>query len=193
VARDGGAQLRGWLRAAAASAGRCVLVPGGGAFADAVRGAQRAIGFDDATAHRMALLSMDQAATMYCGLEPDLEPVSTIQEIEQALAGGRCPVWMPSMLACEASEIGASWDTTSDSLAAWLAIALRAEGLALVKSCAVPRPLPDAAALAQAGIVDAELPRWLAGSGLRFECLAAGEQDNLAGLVAIDSRDRSKR
>ncbi len=52
--------LRPWLAAIGAAAGRVVLVPGGGPFADTVRSAQAAMGFDDLAAHRMALLAMAQ-------------------------------------------------------------------------------------------------------------------------------------
>ena len=38
--------------------GRAVIAPGGGAFADAVRVAQRRDGFSDVAAHRMAILAM---------------------------------------------------------------------------------------------------------------------------------------
>ena len=52
-------QLKDWIGAVAAQAGRIVLVPGGGPFADAVRDAQARMGFDDGAAHRMALLAME--------------------------------------------------------------------------------------------------------------------------------------
>ena len=51
-----------WLDTLAAWGGPLILVPGGGPFADCVRVAQAAIGFDDAAAHRMALLAMEQFA-----------------------------------------------------------------------------------------------------------------------------------
>ena len=53
--------LRGWLAVLArAGRGRAVVVPGGGRYADAVRAEQQRWGFDDSTAHSMALLAMDQ-------------------------------------------------------------------------------------------------------------------------------------
>ena len=49
-----------WLRALASCAGHVVIVPGGGPFADAVRVTQHRMGFDDRTAHHIALLAMEQ-------------------------------------------------------------------------------------------------------------------------------------
>ena len=49
-----------------------------------------------------------------------------------------------------------SWDVTSDSIAAWVAIKLRATQLVLLKSCGIPRV--SVTELAGLGIVDAYLP-----------------------------------
>ena len=45
-----------------------VIVPGGGAFADQVRSAQQQFQFNDHTAHKMALLAMQQMALLINGL-----------------------------------------------------------------------------------------------------------------------------
>ena len=47
-------QCDAWLDAIMAR-GNCVVVPGGGAYADAVRSAQKLKNFSDAVAHRLAL------------------------------------------------------------------------------------------------------------------------------------------
>ena len=66
VVKLGGALERdGDLRAvldtlAGAGAGRLVIVPGGGTFADLVRERQRNWRFDNGTAHAMAVLAMAQ-------------------------------------------------------------------------------------------------------------------------------------
>ena len=43
--------LKSWIDAVAACAGRVVVVPGGGPFAETVRVAQPKMGFDDRAAH----------------------------------------------------------------------------------------------------------------------------------------------
>src|SRR3569833_3928332 len=65
VLKLGGAQARGgrltdWLDAVLRHAGRLVVVPGGGPFADVVRASQAEIGIDDAAAQEMAMLAVRQ-------------------------------------------------------------------------------------------------------------------------------------
>jgi len=114
--------LRAWLDVCASvGAGRMVIVPGGGPFADAVRALQPQQGFDDASAHRMALLAMEQFGRMLIGMHPRLVAADSASAIGYALARSEVPVWMPSAMALACADIPASWNVTSDSLAAWLA------------------------------------------------------------------------
>lgn len=126
--------LRRWLDAIAAGAGRVVLVPGGGPFADAVRAAQQALGFDDATAHAMALLAMAQYGIFLAGRNAALVPAETAHAIAEALDAEKVPVWLPPRTLGPADGVAASWDVTADSLALWLAARLGAPALLLVKS-----------------------------------------------------------
>src|SRR5262249_61715091 len=72
----------------------------------------------------MALLAMEQYGRMLCGLQPGLAPAASLAAIERTRRAGSVPVWMPARLALSRPEIAATWDITSDSLAAWLAGAL---------------------------------------------------------------------
>src|SRR5262249_5412461 len=130
--------LRPWLEALKECGGHVVLVPGGGPFADVVRDAQQRCGFDDRAAHRLALIAMEQYGLMPCGPEPAPRPAATRAAIARVLGAGGVPVWQPTRMVLGRKEIPESWDVTSDSLAAWLAATLRAEGLLLVKSATIP-------------------------------------------------------
>ncbi len=145
--------------------GRVVIVPGGGPFADQVRSAQAFWAFDDATAHRMAVLAMDQYGLLMTGLRPDLVPVFTEAEIRRALGEARVPVWMPSVMLRDGFELPRCWEVTSDSLAAWFATRLGASRLLLVKSVDVDASEISAAHLAKRDVVDATLPSLVARSG----------------------------
>jgi dihydroneopterin aldolase len=143
--------LADWLKVLAQAGGRSVIVPGGGPFADQVRNLQRELGFDDATAHHLALLAMEQFGRILAALQPGLAPASNREEIDKALDSGQVPVWMPTEMTLDRPEIPESWQVTSDSLAAWLAGALNADRLVLVgrsppPSCLVwawsTRPFP---------------------------------------------------
>lgn len=141
---------------------RHIVVPGGGAFADAVRTAQQEFGFGDVTAHHRALAAMEMSARALVSSAPRFECASTLADFDRAWQRERTPVWLPLALAAPAPDIPATWDVTSDSLAAWLANHVDAAELLLVKSCAIPEPLAhDAAALAAAGIVDPCFTRYV--------------------------------
>ncbi|KQT47761.1 uridylate kinase [Methylobacterium sp. Leaf456] len=136
------------------------IVPGGGPFADAVRTAQAALGFDDALAHRLALDAMGRMAEVFCALEPQLAVAASVEAVASALAYGRCVVWDPAALKAGCPDIPESWAVTSDSLALWLATRLGADRCILEKSA--PVPVADVQALAAAGLVDAAFPRFAA-------------------------------
>ena len=106
-----------------------VVVPGGGSFADAVRDADRRFGLGDSAAHWMAILGMDQ----YGHLLAELAPGAALVARRRELARGRLNVLLPSAWFRRVDPLPHSWDVTSDSIAAWLARALRARHLLLVK------------------------------------------------------------
>ncbi len=114
-----------------------VIVPGGGAFADQVRLAQQHWQFDDTTAHHMALLAMQQMALMFKGLKPDFVIAHTVAAIQDQLGRQKTVIWSPDITELDNAGIEASWDITSDSLAAWLAKTLSATELILIKSAAI--------------------------------------------------------
>jgi aspartokinase-like uncharacterized kinase len=171
-----GGRLREWLDAIRSQAWRVVLVPGGGPFADVVRRLQGEIGFDDLAAHEMAMAAMSQFGRALQSLRPGFELVASAEDIQAALAIGKTPIWSPERMAL-AANLPASWDITSDSLAAWLAGALRAERLILVKHAA---SAGSVAALAAAGFVDPAFPGYLAASGARAFLATPDEAHRLA-------------
>jgi 5-(aminomethyl)-3-furanmethanol phosphate kinase len=175
--------LARWVEAVAAAATPIVVVPGGGAFAEAVRLAQARQGFDDLTAHNMALLAMQQAGLMLGAMSPRLVPSETEEDIATVLDGGKVPVWLPVRLAGEARDIASDWTLTSDGLAAWLAARIGARAVWLVKSVAPPSSRTSAAALAKAGIVDAEFARLVGLHTLDWRILGPGEE-GLASCAA---------
>ena len=102
-------------------------MPGGARFADAVREADRRFGLAAATSHRMAILGMEQFGWLLSELIPGAE-----RRADLAPAGaGRTTVLLPAALPLDA--LPASWDVTSDSIAAWVADRVGAGRLVLVK------------------------------------------------------------
>jgi 5-(aminomethyl)-3-furanmethanol phosphate kinase len=131
-----------------------VIVPGGGIFADQVRQAQQQWQFDDRTAHLMSILAMQQMALLFKALKPRFNIADSISELCGQNAQQSASIWSPDKLELDQAGIPSSWDITSDSLAAWLAKTLGADGLILVKSGNIDADL-DVLKLVQQQVVDA--------------------------------------
>jgi aspartokinase-like uncharacterized kinase len=159
-----GPHLNNWLAAIAAEAGSIAIVPGGGPFADAVRTVQASIGFDDRAAHAMAMMAMTQYGCALQSLNPALRLAASRSAILRALKDGKVPVWSPEPMA-RAAALPETWELTSDSLAAWLAGALGAGRLLLVKHGRFEGAALDAHHLAARGVVDPLFARYLKESG----------------------------
>ncbi len=159
-------RLRAWIAAIAACAGRTVVVPGGGPFADAVRAAQVRMGFGDRAAHRMALLAMEQYGCALAALDERLLLANSLESIRLGLSDRRVPVWQPTQMAVDDAAIPQSWDVTSDSLAAWLAARMGAARLVLVKHVEIRGKAVRAADLAACDIVDRAFADFLMASGI---------------------------
>ena len=152
--------LKDWIEAIGACAGRIVVVPGGGPFADAVRDAQARMGFDDGAAHHMALLAMEQYGCTLASGRKEFTLAASHAAIDRAVAAKQVPVWLPTHMVL-AADIPASWEITSDSLAAWLATKLGARRLLLVKHVEAAAPAARVQDLVARGVVDPAFPRFL--------------------------------
>jgi aspartokinase-like uncharacterized kinase len=161
-----GSHIKDWLTAIAAEAGSIAIVPGGGPFADAVRTAQTSMGYDDRAAHVMALMAMAQFGRALQSLNPALRLAASRSSILRALKEHKVPVWSPEQMA-RAAALPETWELTSDSLAAWLAGALGAGHLLLIKHGHFETKTVDAHDLVARRVVDPLFPRYLKDSGVR--------------------------
>ena len=112
---------------------RLAIVPGGGPFADAVRQIFRRVKIGDDAAHWMAVLGMDQYAHALAARLPNAVLVDAAEAITAAVKTGRLPVVAPYRWLRGADPLPHSWDVTSDSIAAWIAGALEARRIVLIK------------------------------------------------------------
>jgi aspartokinase-like uncharacterized kinase len=161
-----------------------LVVPGGAGFADAVREADGRFGLRAAAAHRMAILGMEQFGWLLSELIPDAVRCSELAAVRE-LADRRTAVLLPAGLPLDG--LPASWQVTSDAIAAWVADAVGAGRLVLVKALdglfADGEPLArlsaaELAALRAAGRaeeVDEHLPAVL--ERARFETWVIGGRD----------------
>jgi aspartokinase-like uncharacterized kinase len=179
-----------------------LVVPGGAGFADAVRDADRRFALPPETAHRMALLGMEQFGWVLGELIPQAVRCADLTQA-RAPAAGRAAVLLPAGL--DPDGLPASWQVTSDSIAAWVAGRVGAGRLVLVKAVeglyadwpARGEPLArlsvsQLAALRAAGRaagVDEHLPAALGRA--RFETWVIGGRDP-ARLVALLDRGTTR-
>lgn len=129
-----------WLNLIAEQgAGRLVIVPGGGVFADCVRQQQQQLLLSDAVAHTMAIMAMQQMALLFQDLQPDLVIANSLEQIQSQLSKHQTVIWSPNINWLNKHQIPENWDVSSDSLAAFLTSRLGAEHLIMVKSVVPPQ------------------------------------------------------
>ena len=167
--------------------GKVVIVPGGGKFADAIRQCQIRNGFDDISAHKMALLAMEQYARLFKERVPELQLVDDISAIHACEVNKRIAVWLPYKMVVGASDIPASWEVTSDGLAAWLAIKLQYSSLILVKSVSMPTNYSTYEELAARGLIDTFLVQLQADSSLDINWMEKNEAELLPAVLKNES------
>jgi aspartokinase-like uncharacterized kinase len=164
---EGALRTVGAAIAAAAERDQLVVIPGGGPFADSVRTFAERHPLSHTAAHWMAILGMDQFAFALAEQIPRAKVVDDQLGIQRAWQEGRVPVLAPSRWLRAADELPHSWDVTSDSLSAYLAMLLGAERLVLIKAKAGGEELLDR-------YFSKALP-----SGMRCDVLAWEEMERL--------------
>jgi 5-(aminomethyl)-3-furanmethanol phosphate kinase len=145
--------------AAAARRRRLLIVPGGGPFADAVRSFAVREPISDDAAHWMAILAMDQYAHVLAERIPGAVLVEEVGAIGAALGAVGVAVLAPSRWLRAADVLPHRWSVTSDSIAAFIAGALDADRLVLIKPSAAAGTPADAQVDAHfASVLPAGLP-----------------------------------
>jgi aspartokinase-like uncharacterized kinase len=162
------ATLGQWL-AAQSSAGN-VLIAGGGALADVIRRTDATHGLGGQIAHELCVELLGVTARLLEALLAGRAPRTSFSDLQEQRAANRLPACSvldarDFLVEVESTapltSLPHTWDVTSDSIAAWVACALAADELVLLKSGEPPRDpsgQPSLSALATAGYVDRYFP-----------------------------------
>jgi len=141
---------------------RVVLVAGGGPAAELIRVLDDLHSLGDETAHRLALKAMELSSHILAALLARAAVVRDRDGLRSIWSDGSIPILAPSLIWDEIESSGEdvppmSWDTTSDSIAARIAVHLAADRLILLKSAPLPEGAVRHEAAAQ-GLVDPIFP-----------------------------------
>ncbi len=160
-----------------------LLVCGGSDAADVVRRWHETHALDEEQSHWLAMESIRLNQRLLLTLIPDLRLVSNRAAAESAWSRGRIPLLdLMAFVSIEEShaERGTSlphtWDVTSDSLAAWVAIRWPASRFVLLKSAELP-PLKNLTQLANSQLIDRHFPQLASALPPTFWC-AVREDDS---------------
>ncbi len=120
-----------------------ILIAGGGRAADLVRDLDRIHRIGDEVAHRLAIRAMDLSGMFLAAMLPGSITVDRLEALPDAWIAGRIPILLAGPILEKIERPGVvhlpmTWDTTSDSIAARIAVHLRAESLILLKSASLP-------------------------------------------------------
>ena len=110
---------------------RMLIVPGGGRFADEVRESDKMFDLSSTITHRMAVLGMDQFGLLLSDITPNSQVTYSLKEAKKLSKDRILPVLLPSRLMFRDDQLEHSWDVTSDSIAAHIALKVHAEKLIL--------------------------------------------------------------
>jgi aspartokinase-like uncharacterized kinase len=150
-----------------------VLIVGGGRWADEIRAADQRFQLGPAAAHQLAIQVMSLTARLLVEILPEASWCGDWKELVNTLANTTAdpsaqPVSSLIVLDCKrflehqepttpGSPLPHTWDSTSDSIAARVAVAAHVHELLLLKSTDIPADT-DLAQAAAAGWVDAFFP-----------------------------------
>ena len=159
-----------------------IIVPGGSVFANTVR----KVNASQEAAHWMAVLAMEQ----YGYYLADGTDVKCVHDLDATGEGAR--ILLPYTFLKQNDELPHSWDVTSDTIAAWVALKLNAR---LIKATDVDgvyidgelgEELSAASLIGKDTCVDAQLPRFLLENKMNCEIV----NGNCPGRLVSSFREK---
>ena len=151
-----------------------LVVPGGGAFAEAVRGLSASCGLSESIGHDLAVRGMEMYGYSLLALSSDFMAVSSRSAMRRCWRQGRMALWLPVAMMEREWDLPKKWSYTSDSIALWLALRLQAQALFWLKAC---QPQHTAlSGLQQQGLIDKGVSAFKNIGDLSVYCLGPKQQ-----------------
>ncbi|WP_297897334.1 delta 1-pyrroline-5-carboxylate synthetase [uncultured Methanobrevibacter sp.] len=105
----------------------CLIITGGGEFANLIRKYDGEIGFSNDVTHETAIQSMDITAKLLNDKLDFTKITSSLENLENILDSGKIPILICSDILKDNSNIYPSWNVTSDSISAYVSNILKAK------------------------------------------------------------------
>ena len=109
-----------------------VLVVGGGKFVDAIRFAHEKINFDEGLAHKLSVKSTEIYAKILKNIAPN--KISFVKFFSEINSKKKLEIFLPDKELIKDKLLKKNWESTSDSIACWLATKIKCKGVIFVKS-----------------------------------------------------------
>ena len=140
---------------------RLLLLIGGGGATDWVRLMDRTHHLGEETSHSLALRSLDLTSHLVAAMLPHSVVIESLAECDSAWTLSQIPILSPRLFLLaddlRPDPLPHSWDVTSDSIAARVAVRMGADELVLLKSVNIPSDI-DLNIMASYRVVDPSFP-----------------------------------
>lgn len=135
-----------------------LIVVGGGCFADSVRHVYKNKKMSEKTGNFIALKSTELFAYLLKEIDADID---LIEDFGSFSNKGNLKVWLPSKVLKKESSFISNWESTSDSVAAWLYNKINAKGLLFIKSLKLNRNSYNLKYLQKQKIIDQNVGKYI--------------------------------
>ncbi len=136
-----------------------IIVVGGGHFTDSVRLVYQDKRLSEKTGHFLALKATEMFALLLKEMNKEVSLISKIESLKKKT--NKLKIWLPSLSLKKEQTFIHSWNSTSDSVAAWLHNKLDSRGLLFIKSLILNDDIYKLSNLQKKNILDKNVDQYL--------------------------------
>ena len=136
-----------------------IIVNGGGFFSDSVRLVYENKRMSEKTGNYIALKATELFSHLLKEIDNNIRLIDDIDSLR--FSNNMLKVWLPSLILKDDSTFIKNWESTSDSVAAWLHRKINSVGLLYVKSLTFEKKKYKLKYLQENGVLDRNVHRYL--------------------------------